>query len=516
MTYAVASVDTFGLGLNLRDKVDAVEQGAAIDCLNVEFSNRGSIRQRDGYTAFTESSLAQPVQSLHAHYRAAGAPQLLAGAGTRIDAIDDDGTVASSITGLTSGVWDFARFGTPNSERSYAGQGNSTLKRWDGSAWSSIASTPTGGALAVSATSNRLVVGRFLTTTGGPTGAGGTSSPSHVYFSDAGLAETWTANNFVQLTPGDGETVQAIVAWRELVFVFKESKFFVFYGESIDAGGDPIFDYRPVDTGVGCISPRAVCVSEQGVYFLDRQGVYFTNGGEPTRVSNVIDPIFKGGSSDFYRGGELSQLNVTNAAMTYHDGRVYLSYGTSTTNDRTLVYDPLLDWWSLWDIPASCLVSFELASTPELFFGYASGDEHIGRQGATYTNDDGVAITSRWRSGWFDYDAPEVKTIRESKLWGSGKCFFGISRDFRQGVGSLSLLDFTDPTATTWGGSDWGGGTWSEEAGLIARLRRYAIRGAVFSTYLENTALDQPWAVHRCDHHLREQRVPSIRTGVPA
>jgi hypothetical protein len=522
MTYSPASFDTFGLGLNLRDKVDAVRMGEAIDALNVEFSERGAIGQRDGYAAFTESTLTNRVQSLHVHTRAGGTPQLLAGCGTRLEALDSDGAVASSQTGLTDGIWDFARFGTPNSEMSYAGQGLSTLKRWDGSAWTSVASTPKAGALAVMATSNRLVAGRFLSTTGGPTGGAGTSSPSHVYFSNAGLSETWSTNDFLQLTPGDGEAVQAVIEWRELVFIFKESKFFVVYGESVDAGGDPIFDYRPVDTGVGLASPRAVCVSEQGVFFMDHTGVYVTSGGEPTKVSSAIDPIFKGGASSFYLGGDLDQPDVTNCAMTHHDNRLYLSFPTDSANDRTLVFDPLQDWWSLWDIPASCLISshsstaFSPSSTPELFFGYASGDNHIGRLSSAYTNDDGEAITSRWRSGWFDYDNPVVKTIRESKMWGSGIVGFAVSRDFKQPTGTLSVLDFTDTTASVWGGSTWGGGTWANPAGLIPRLRRYAIRGTVFSTYLENTTLDQTFSVHRLDHHLREQRVPSVRQGVPA
>jgi hypothetical protein len=519
MVYTPASFETFGLGLNLRDKVDAVRSGEAIDCLNVEFTERGAVRQRGGYANF--SFFANDVGSLHAHYRAAATPQLLAGCGTRIDVRDNAGAAVTSITGLTDGIWDFARFGapaaSPNAEVSYAGQGLSTLKQWDGSAWSTISNTPKAGALAVMAVSNRLVAGRFLSTTGGPTGAADTSSPSHVYFSDPGLPETWTANNFIQVTPGDGETVQAVVAWRELIFIFKETKFFVVYGESVAGDGNPIFDYRAVDTGVGLASPRAVCVSEQGVFFMDRTGVYITSGGEPTKVSSLIDPIFKGGSSSFYLGGELDHNSITDCAMAYHEGRVYLSFPISDEEGRTLVFDPFADWWSLWDLPSSAFVSFKIEGQPELFFAF---EQWAYRQGDTYTNDDfestNTAIASRWRSGWFDYDNPVVKTIRESKLWGAGVVGFAVSRDFRQDPGTLSVLSFVDLTASSWSGTTWGGGTWSEAAGLIARLRRHAIRGAVFSTYLENSTLDQTFSIHRCDHHLREQRVPSVKTGVPA
>ena len=511
MTYTPAPFDTFGLGLNLRDKADAVQSGEAIDALNVVFTERGAVRQRDGYTAFTDSALTNPVASLHAHYRAGASAQLLAGCGTRLEALATDGTVVASATGLTDGTWDFVRFGTPNSEVSYAGQGNQTLRSWDGSIWAAVASTPQAGALAVMAESNRIVAGRFNTTTGGPTGGAGTSSPSHVYFSDAGSATAWTTNNFVQLTPGDGEKVQGIIAWREFVFVFKETKFFVFYGESVASDGTPIFDYRTVDTGVGLASPRALAANETGVYFLDRTGVYLTTGGEPALLSSPIDPIFKGGSSDYYLGGELDQPDITNCAMTAHDNHIYLAFTSeASVNNRTLVYHTSYDWWSLWDVPASCLCSFKVSAAPELFFGYASGSNDVGRHNSTYTNDDGTAITSRWRSGWFDYGQPEQKTIRESKLWGAGKVYMAVAQDFVTGLGNLDLLDFTDPDSYTWQSGNWQIGNWNQAAARVAVLRRRAVRGTVFSTSFSNSILNQTWQVARCDHHLREARIPSI------
>jgi hypothetical protein len=515
VSYTPIPTNGFGAGLNLRDKVDAVSEEECIDALNVEFSERGSVSQRAGYEAFTDSALTNAVGSLHAHYRAAGTPQLLAGCGTRLEAIPSDGSAPTSLTGLTTGTWDFARFGTPNSEISYAGQGETTLRSWNGTAWATVSNTPKAGALAVFPASNRLVAARFNTTDGGPTGAASTSSPSHIYFSNALDATTWDADDFDQLTPGDGEKIQAVISWREFTFAFKETKFFVYHGEDQAADGTPIFRNTPIDTGVGLASPRAVCADERGVYFLDRKGVYRTTGGEPELLSDIIDPIFRGGTSDFYLGGELSQANITNCAMTAHDNRIYLSFGTGSTNNRTLVYDTERGWWSLYDIAATALISYKLESSPELFFGYATGSNDVGRHNSTETNDDGVAITSRWRSGWFDFDIPEVKKIRESKVWGTGKVFLGVSRDFLQGTGTLSALDFADTSTDIWGGTTWGGGEWATPAGLISRLRRKGPSGGVFSTYFTNDILDQSWSVHRLDHHLREKRIPSVKSGVP-
>lgn len=510
MSYVPYSFAGFGAGLNLRDKADAVSEQEAIDALNVELSERGAVSQRAGYVAFT-NSLTNDVGSLHPHYRAGATPHLLAGAGTRLEAIDSTGTVVASQSALTDGTWDFARFGTPNAEVSYAGQGNDLLQSWNGTAWASVASTPRAGALAVSATTNRLVAARFNTTNGGPDGSAGSSSPSHIYFSDLGDAESWGVDNFLQLTPGDGEQIQAVIAWREFVFAFKETKFFVFYGESEDAG-IPVFDYTPIDTGVGLASPRAVAADERGVYFLDRKGVYVTRGGEPELLSDIIDPIFRGGSSDFYLGGELEQTQIENCAMATHDNRIYLGYtqSGSSVNDRTLVYDTERNWWSLYDFPTLCLTSFELSGTPELFFGADTGNL-IHRHNPAQTNDDGTAITSRWRSGWHDFGDPTVKTSREQKVWGAnGTVAVSIATDFDTGTGPTEVLDFADPSVDTWNGTTWNGGEWGVPSGLTPKLRRTSARGTTFSVLFENSTLNNTYSIHRFDHALREARIPSV------
>jgi hypothetical protein len=437
VTYLPQSFRSFGGGLNLRDKADVVEESQAIDCLNVLFTERGSVRSRDGYGTFA-SGLTNAVDTIAPFYRSGATAQLLAGCGTRIEALDNAGAVVASNTGLTTGTWSFARFGDPNQERTYAGQGDNLLQRWTGAAWSAVASSPKAGALAVEAVSNRLVAGRFNGTAGGPTGGALTSSPSHVYFSNAGDPETWGTNNYIQVTPGDGEKVQAIVAWREFVFIFKETKFAVVYGEDTDGAGQPVFRYRMVDAGIGLASPRAVAIAEEGVYFMDRKGVYRTDGGEPQRVSSLIDPVWGLGSAeDFYLGGVIAHSAITNCAMAVHDRKIYLSFPTSSTADRTLVYDPRYEWWSIYDLPAACLTSFRPSTgQAELFFGHSNG---VARHSPSYADDAGTDITSRWRSGWFDYGLSDQKTIRESKVWGKGATYLAISNDFKPSPDSNTL-----------------------------------------------------------------------------
>ncbi|MBS1890970.1 MAG: hypothetical protein JST59_06740 [Actinobacteria bacterium] len=488
--------------------------------MNVLYTDVGAIQQRPGHGVLSEP-LTSRAESLEAFYTTGGARQILAGCGTRLEALEASGTVRGSMSGLSEGVWDFTRYGTPGAEVAYAGNGYDTIRKWTGSEWKVPQATvngagskamPKAGALCIwPSAGNRMVATRFLGSGGGPGGA--TSSPSHVWFSDPGNPESWHTTepeeNDVQLSPGDGEAIQAAVTWNEFVFVFKETSFFVFTGQGTDSGGSPEFVYRPVQAGVGMVSPRAVCVLPSGVYFMSRKGLYRTTGQEPQLVSGLVDPLWNGETSSFFTGGAISHTEITNCTMASWENRIYLSYSTSLDNDRVLVYDPANEWWSLYDLPASCMTSFRVDDREELIFGYSVGNKVIARHGHQFTNDAGQPIKSYWRSGWFDLGSPDVKTIRASKAWGTGAVQVALGFDFHAGKGDFDTFDFTDSDVPVWNKDEWNKTIWAEPKALVASYRRRAVRGTTFSLYLANSVLDQEWSLHRIDHLLREIAKPS-------
>lgn len=510
----------FGRGLNLRDKPDAVDLAEAIDCIDVTFTDRGAIEERAGYKALTGSALTNRVASLEAFYSTGGITQLLAGCGTRLEGLSSAGAVVDSETGLTGAIWDFARFGKPNSEVAYAGNGNDTLRKWDGAEWTAPTASvdgvgaktmPRAGSICVNPSSNRLVCGGFETKTGGPGGA--ESSPSHVYESEAGNPEGYESSAYVQYTPGDGEKVMACVSWREFTFIFKETKFFVRHGDSVDGEGKPILTYRPIDTGIGLASKRAICVHETGVYFMSRHGVYRTTGQEPEEVSQIIEPIWSGLASPFFTGGTLAQSSITECAMGTYEDRIYLSYPVSGAITRVLVFDPLTSWWSLYSLPASCLTSFRPEGKTELVFGYASGENLIGRHYPGLTSDAGAQIKSFWRQAWLDLGNPDVKTIRDLKLWGTGKIGLSLDTDFVIQAGEPTEIDMSGSTGEKWAEGE---GLFGVGDGLFADVAQDLLpaycgddaRGTVLSLRFSGLEADQPWSVHRVDLHLREVAKP--------
>jgi len=550
----------FSGGLNLRDKADTVGDREAIDLLNVTFNERGAIMQRDGFADLGDTDLTNRVDSLGAYYRADGLRQLVAGCGTRLDVLDVGGHIDGSLTGLLGGPWSFVRFAAPGSEHLYAANGLNTPQRWDGSAWVSgdaIANVdgvagramPKAGSLAVTATvpgdtsgsnaSNRLIATAFGTQgNGGPGGA--PTNPSRWYASNPGQPERWETDgaagppvrgrNFGDLTPGDGEQIMAAVTWRELVFIFKETKFFVLWGESTAADGTPIFNFREVVNSVGLASRLAVTVGRDGVYFFNRRGVYRTSGGNPELLSDRLDPLWTGNPADYYRGDpiNLGQLGRVRLHWLMEQLFVAVPTGVRTVNDRMLVYDTEHKWWTVYDIAASALAGFRRADQAELHHGYASGPQRVGHRSFGSVTDRGQPITSRWRSGWSDYASSQVKTIRETRAWGRGAVRASFSADYQLNERGSVPMPFTVL------GDEWTyakltaadgtyaqlGATYTSYANLTGNvpavpqigdwLARYAIRGVVFSTEFANDPLLPYWSVHRVARHMREIREPSI------
>lgn len=508
-SYQSLPFEGFGGGVNLLDKVDAVKPSEAIDALNVLYTQRGTIESRPGYNNLNASELTNRVESLSPFYTASGTKQLLAGCGTRLEALSTTGTTVASATGLTKAVWDFCRFGKPNEEVAYAGNGTDSLRKWNGTEWTNptITVDGAGAKTGVKAASvcvlpayNRLVCGSFATKTGGPGGA--ESSPSHVYFSEEGNPESFESTAYIQFTPGDGEKVQAVVTWREFVFVFKESKFFVITDQARDSENKPEFIFQTIETGVGLASPRAVCIHQTGIYFMGRGGVYRTTGSEPEQVSNLVEPIWSGDTSLFYKQGTLAFNFIANCAMETWDEKIYLTFPTSEAANRQLVYSPEYKWWSISNLPASCFATFRPENETELVFGYSSGEKMVGRHKTSYTNDDGVAIKERWRSGWFDLGSADIKKVRAAKVWGTGKVTMEVDKDFSENTGASEELDLSGTTGSLFAG----GGTFGvtgffadSSAGLVGKERRIAQRGTTLSTLFTNEVLNTEFSIHRLE-----------------
>lgn len=527
MAYSAVQAASFSGGLNLRDSYEQMEVNQALDLLNVAFDNRGGVKSRPGYEKFAPSTNGtNRYDSLIAYYKTDGTKQLVCGAGNRLEVFDSAGAaVGSASTSPTANPHFFTRFGGPTKTVVYAANGTDSLRTWDGSAWATptftgMTASPKGKYLSVTPWDNRLVNANL--TPASPSVAG--ANRSTVFFSDPSVPDTWQTYNWVDLTPGDGEQIMGLCAFNNFILAFKETKFFVFYGTSINPeDGTPEFNYRAVDTGVGLAAPQALCVAPDAVYFLSGNGVYRTTGGAPQLISSLIDPIFGVGEIPaLYGGYAINASAIDKCRMAYHNMQVFLSIPVSnaTSNNQVLMFDLRNQSWTVWNVPAAAMTTFKIGTQPDLVFAYATGDKHIGRLRSSLSTDAGAGISSRIKIAFNDYGENAHKTIRESKVWGTGKVRFGMADDF--GVASNARTVAFGNVDDKWAdGSDasdnWADGTdpndkWAAAVGTRAVLVRSAIRGAYLSIEISDDGTSTPiaWSVNKIVHHLRDRRVPSV------
>jgi hypothetical protein len=303
--------------------------GGAVDLLNVDFDHQGAIGSRSGYARFnTVQVTGNQLMRTAPFYKSSGGASLLASFITgpnHLKAYDTTGAVIATATPSVF-VQSFARVGTPTAQRMYACDASTNLYRWDGAAFTTIAAPANyiaGSLLAVTPWDNRLV----------------SVSGTRVQFSDPGAPETFGANNFIDLTPGDGEVIGAAVVWNNQVFLFKSNRFFVIYGTSTDSTGNPIFNYRTIEAPIQVMPGQSQCAvaTPHGIYLWAQTGLYVTTGGDAQRVSMPVDPIFTGRVPPLYITGSAWD-RVTTPALAWWDNKLLISYSENgVSNTKTLV-----------------------------------------------------------------------------------------------------------------------------------------------------------------------------------
>jgi hypothetical protein len=470
MGYSPYTINAWN-GLNLRADRSDTGWNTCVDGLNFDIRQDGRLTRRAGYKAF--SSLANVdggVMRRFGSYVAVSA-QFSNTAANNYTALVNAATGATIVSaGGTTAEWsaDFAS----NGQAGYI-YGCSTargLRRIDPagpSIGAALAGTPVGSLLATTPRSDRLAIA-------------GQADTSAVGFSNAGDGATWGANDFVRLHPGDYENLQALVAWDDYLFAFKETKFFVFSGESLGANGNPIFNYRAVEMGKGCVYPRAAVATPKGVFFVARDGVYVTTGGAPVCVSRPIEPIF---NSSLQSTMGLRVNPATGAWITYYDNRIMLSLNTS---GYVLVYDLTMEQWVLWQF-ASAGGRLEGLSD-RLLIGQSAG---IRQMTGVETTDNGATIPITYTSGCSDLGADGVKTIREVDFRGSGtfNFFFSENGDPNTYPGGRSIA---------LGTPSFGFAKFKSRQTIRAERPNIVIQGSSAFTLLETTA------------HIREVRRPGV------
>ncbi len=479
------TLERFG-GLRLPSDPGDIGFAAATEALNVVLApDQSRIMTRDGSVLFSNLSGLPEVIS-PASFIGAGFYMFAAGrttpGGTQLflDRIDSLGnsTLLTTYAGAATGTSppNMAAIGTPTVTQVYTAWLGAQLIRYDLSSVGPSVGKP--GFVAVTPQSNRLIQARFLSAADSPTGANG--GQSTVFFSNPGLPEQFSANNYVHLTPGDGEEITGMTVWRDLIFVFKETRAFVFYGESTDATGQPVFNYRQVT-----LSPTLdrsqptktrVVSGANGVYYITTDGVYRTTGGSPVKMTSALDTL------DTTAG--IGHMSATGTRVAFQVG----------TTGSHYVLDEINDQWTLWQYMASGSYLAMLSDWPRAFpanrtLFYTAGTT-LYRTTPTVATDGGVAVASRYRTGVSDLGSPAQKVVREMTVDGSGNVNGSIGVDWQASPAGTPMVLGVSPAVGQ------------------ARSRR-AARGRNFRVLID--AASGKWSVNRLTLNVRSQRPVGVK-----
>lgn len=209
---------------------------------------------------------------------------------------------------------------------------------------------------------------------------GARANSSTIAYCAVGNVEDWTTADdagTLQVNESDGDTIKALEAADDFLYVFKRQRVYAIRGvDSIDtlSGFDvPIFHE-------GAVNVNAAVAIAHYVFFASDNGIYMINGAEVSEVSAGIQDVYDAISSKSTIC--LGRLKTRQLWVGYDgDG--------DGVNDTALVLDFRLGRWDKYTgIPARVFASLE---DGKLIFG--SPSQVLAFEADTGTNDDGTAIT---------------------------------------------------------------------------------------------------------------------------
>lgn len=261
---------------------------------------------------------------------------------------------------------------------------------------------------------------------------GDNNRPGHLYWTKPYRPDSAPVTANLEITTGNEQLVNGFM-WDGKSFVFSNERLFAIYPSF-----STINSYQALETtcGRGLFSPWGFCLTPQGVAFLDRDGIYLSNGGPATSLSDAdLYPLFPHESGQFWdfgkdtNGVRYPDMTIPQALrLEYADGKLYFDYiGNVDRAKHTLVYDFKVGGW-FYDTYAQAIRMHHhdeghagplgsLQASVALDSIYLGSDAGLIYRYDPAANDEGTNITCRVSTFAEDLGEPRVQ-----KLWDD--CFF--------------------------------------------------------------------------------------------
>lgn len=169
----------------------------------------------------------------------------------------------------------------------------------------------------------------------------GVSHPNRLRWSYEDIPQNWKQENHIDIE-GGGTHITGICVVNGGLVIFKEYAIYYLFGYD-----ETDFKVVQISNDVGCYSPNAFAVTQQGVFFYaNRKGLYLFDG---TNMSNIFEPL-----RPAYDLGYINTGLPEKVSLSWMGRRLWLSLPyDETTNIATrqtinLVYDPSMGSYTMF------------------------------------------------------------------------------------------------------------------------------------------------------------------------
>lgn len=311
-----------------------------------------------------------------------------------------DITPSPAPTGASTDIWQFALVsGLP-----ILSNGKDAIWQWPvyGSALTALTGAPT-LAKRVSSCMHRVVASNIV--------EGGYTYTGRVRWTEPGTPTNWTidttgkAGRFDIMDYNSGveamANIKASIARGHEVFFFTERGL---WKADFAAATRNFIIVNPITE---ILSSKALCKKEETIYFIGKDDLFWSGGGDPTAFGLPIrDELF-----DNLNAAAISTAFVF---APYGTAEVWfcVATGTNTAPNKAFIYNTETKSFSIQDVDFSCHAEALYTGVPYDVVGNAAGQILTFDSG--FNTAAGLAIDGRIETGDLDFDLPNnVKTIAE-------------------------------------------------------------------------------------------------------
>ena len=394
---------------------DAFQYGdnEVADARNVDFDVRGGFQQRDAIRAWNVTGFGSVPTSIWGYLSSGGTGRVMVQRGVTVTQCATADGVFVNVGGITGSAGKM-RAATVNDVCYMQRNAEATAVKWDGTTVTTLTDvavapsyTEYGVPVSGTAPKGRLVVAHNNMLFHGNLIENAASRPHRIRWSHpvvhggSTLAECYRVNDFIDVNPGDGDAITALVSFAGQLMIFKDRTTWVLHGYDSDS-----FQLVQVSPALGAVSQEAVASADNGVYFFSwPQGLCFYDG---TSVTNLFERMIA-------LVEDKSVANAGNVTVGVVRDRVWvgLTLLDQVTNESTLVYDPRITSWTRYDAPCGAFLAYRLPLVAAQYFALnpAAGrvlELHGGALAQDRFTDVDLDIDSWVRTTWQDLDDPAV------------------------------------------------------------------------------------------------------------